>query len=76
MEQDDALDPVVTWQVLPVYPKVAILFLQGIASAGTAKLVQEMLTQLQPGVKNDLHAMREYETGMKPISRRRGRKHL
>ena len=59
VEEDDALDPVVTWRVLPVHPKVAILFLRGMPVLAAAKLVQEMGTQ-QPDGEDDLFLLTNF----------------
>jgi hypothetical protein len=60
VEQDDALDPVVTWRVLPVHPKVAILFLRGLPVLAAAKLVQAMVAQVQPEEEDDLYLLSNF----------------
>lgn len=41
-DAQDAVDPTVSWRVLPIHPKVAVLFLRGMTVIKAAKLAQEV----------------------------------
>ena len=58
--QDHALDPAVTWRMLPVHPKVAILFLRGKSVLAAAKLVQALVEQVQPEEEDDLFMLTNF----------------
>jgi hypothetical protein len=59
VEEDDALDPAVTWRVFPVHPKLAILFLRGLPVLAAAKLVQEMAAQ-RPYGEDDFYLLTNF----------------
>ena len=51
------LDPTLAWRVLPVHPKIALLFLRGMTVLAAAKLVQEMFEQVPEEAEEKMMAL-------------------
>jgi hypothetical protein len=59
-DDQEVADPTVGWRVLPVHPKIAVLFLRGMTVLAAAKLVQEMWEQVPEDEEEKMTALVDF----------------
>ena len=69
----DLVDPTVAWHVMPVHPKIALLFLRGMTVLAAAKLVQEMFEHVPEDAEEQMMGLVDFIRVAVPQWRRRDR---